>query len=214
MEIFSHLCLIFFRMTLELCLFGVGVEATIPNELAAFHEIWLAEALRTVWFIWSNLGWNENAENVIRKDDWTRLELSEEIVKILSRIDHILRVAKAPNFDVVGSFGPGWSHLVMTVKMLVRERIFLEPCEQVEAFRSLVTDFLVHGVRMGLDKFDPAFPEFFLFSVRDNFENIFQELLELEVSLDRSETETTVTVISPMHNTDVLKCNCTIICTK
>ena len=205
---------IIFRMTLELCLFGVGLEATVPNELAAFHEIWLAEALKTTWFIWSNLGWDDSADFAIKKDDWTKLELSEEIVKILSRIDHVLRVAKAPNFDVVGSFGPGWSHLVTTVKMLIRERIFLEPCEQVEAFRSLVADFLAHGVRMGLDKTDPVFSELFLFPVRDNFENVFQELTELEVSLDRSETETTVTVISPTHNTDVLKCNCTIICTK
>ena len=201
-------------MTLELCLFGVGLEATIPNELATFHEIWLAEALKTTWFIWSNLGWDENTENIIRKDDWTKLELSEETIKILGRIDHVLRVARAPDFDMAGSFGPGWSHLIITIKMLVRERIFLEPCEQVEAFRSLVTDFLVHGVRMGLDKTNPAFAELFLFSVRDHFEDIFQELIELEVSMDMSETETTVTIISPTHNTNMLKCNCTIICTK
>ena len=195
-------------MSVELCLFGIGLEVTLNNEMADYHEIWLAESMKTAWFVWSNLGWVTEGNSVIRKEDWTSLSLSEEYITLICRIDHILRIEAAPGFNVVESFNAGWSYIAMTVAQMDRLNVSLEACQQVDAFRTLVAKFLVYGIREGLIKSEPSFSEHFLFSIRDRFEN--HETTDVEITFDKAETETTVTILSPKHNTDILNCDCLI----
>ena len=194
---------------LEMCFFGVGLEVTIPSVNVVFHEIWIAESLRTAWTIWSRLGWDESSGIRLHKANWRDFNAETEAEEVMNRIAHFSRVIQYEKFDFEQSFQRGWDHVIKTISLIERSNISLEPCEEVTAFRLEIARFLARGVKQGLTQQDPVFEESFIYSVKNHFSDTYFH--ELEVSFARSETETTVTVLSPRHNNDILKCDCPLI---
>ena len=198
-------------MSLELCLFGVGLEATLANEKAAYYEIWLAEAMKAAWVVWSSLGWNNTEIGKIQKGDWTDLNAEDTSIEIINHISHFLRATEAQSFDISASYKMGWSYILRIVDLIIQKEIFLEPCDPVDAFRLSVARFITVGIKEGLDNPTSTFHEFFLNAVRKRINYDFTNPTDLEISFSNSETETTVTVLSPQHNVNILNCDCTVI---
>lgn len=198
-------------MTLELCLFGVGIEATLENEQAVYNEIWLAESLKAAWATWSALGWDESKTEIAKVEEWTSLETKDPSAMVINKISHFLRAVTVSDFNIQRSFTTGWTYILQTVDIIVQYDLFLEPCESVDSFRFYVAKFIAHGIATGLTCQTSAFREFFLMTVREHINYDYMGSTDLEITFSKAQTETTVTVLSPQHNVNILNCDCTVI---
>ena len=193
-------------MSVELCLFEIGLEMKITSRTAVFHEIWLAESLKTAWFVWSSLGWDEKNENRLKTEDWASLDVNEELMPVIYRIEHILRVSKTTNFNIADNFTSAWRHIIVTINLIVEGRLFLETCSPVVLFRKLVAELLGHGVKEGLVNSDPLFIEHYLFTVRNCFVEIQQDLMEWKVTMTESDVGAIISVMNP-DSENTFKCD-------
>ena len=200
-----------FRMSVELCLFGVGIEATLKNEQALYHEIWLAESLKAAWATWSSLGWDENTAETTRIEEWTNLELKDSSARIIDKISHFLRAVTVPDFNIRQSFKMGWSYILQTVDVIIQHDLHLEACDQVDSFRFFVAKFIAYGISEGLTCKTSAFRDSFLDTVREHINYDYMGPTDLEITFSQAQTETTVTVLSPKHNVNILNCDCTVV---
>lgn len=198
-------------MTFELCLFGVGIEATLDNEKAIYHEIWLAESLKAAWATWSSLGWDDNKTEITRSRDWTSLDIKNPPAIIVDKISHFLRAVTVPDFDIQQSFTTGWIYILKVVDVIIQHDFFLEPCESVDSFRLYVAKFIAHGIVEGLTCQTSVFRDLFLTTVREHINYDYMGPTDLEITFSKAQTETTVTVLSPQHNLNILNCDCTVV---
>ena len=55
-------------MQIELSVFGTGLGIIIDKIHAEFNEVWLAEAMKSAWSVWAELGWKCNKNMKVQKE--------------------------------------------------------------------------------------------------------------------------------------------------
>lgn len=179
------------------------VQLRLTLRQAVFHEIWLAEALKMVWEIWTRMGWFTDQAHRVYEDDWRTFRLNEHKHEIVKDITHFNRLVKRSSFNFERDFDDGWSYIVRIIAMIQNYNLCFQASPEVNMFRQTVNLFCLYGIKRGMDKTTPVFLESFIYTARDGlFPDPVRLLHDQEIVILANEAETTVTLKSRPHTID------------
>ena len=186
---------------------GSGLRLTVSTDLARFNEIWLVEALKAIWEIWTRVGWQ--TENIVDLDDWARFVIPTEIQKAVGDITRFNVLTQNPNFDFEKNFDEGWRLIIQIAQDLDANQIGLKEAPETCCFRNKVAAFIMAGIKRGLVSKDPSPKEQVIYPIHAAFyEEPVHGLIDFEAGILTNPTETTVTLQAPVHIINSLKYEC------
>ena len=173
----------------------ISLELRIDQ--AEYNEIWIVESLKTIWEIWTRMGWCSTRSSTIKEEDWKSFRPGAMKQKIINDISHFNSLTQRAGFDIEADFDEGWMHILQIVSFIHQEGIMFESSPEVDIFRQTVIRFGLFGLNRGLDRTRAGFNDFLIFSVRNELTSspvIY--LHDFEIDFITNETEATVTIKS------------------
>lgn len=127
------------------------IEIRVPKMIAPTKDLWLLEASRLIWEIWTKLGWQTSSERTIKPDDWKKPIHGEAKDNIMAMVERLLKVIDIA-FPETGEEFEAIIDSISKISDDIHEGDFkLEDCVEVEEFRKMVLRILFLGTIRGLN---------------------------------------------------------------
>ena len=196
-------------MRLELNLFGTGLGVSTATRNVVFNEVWIAEALKTAWMVWTELGWDSKRTLKIGAKNWRNFGGETVELEVIDKIARFNRVVRHVAFNLNSDWKSGWILILEIAEMIKRYDIYLETNDEVYHFRLLVAKFLATGIMKGMGKSCLSQSEFFIFETRDRLGDIpFEYDQDVDVTFQSAKSDTKVSAIDASLASGDLKCIC------
>lgn len=189
------------------------IEIRIPKSAAPTKDLWLLEASRLIWEIWTKMGWQTYSEKFIQPEDWRNPLQGEDKDSIMSIIERLLKIIEVA-FPETGEAFESVIESIAKVSDEIHEGDFkLEQCIEVEEFRKLVLRILFLGVLRGLDTksaeemeylSDPIYKKFYYDKnyMREKEDFVFRKTKESYISTYTIDTSLSIPFRSVQLNHD------------
>ena len=125
------------------------IEIKMPKSTPTTKDLWIFEATQLMWEVWSRLGWQTTTSQYVKKEDWWRLMLKEDM--IMARIERILKMSKKYNLTDIFKYEEALTSISELAKLIDDQDIMLMDCKEAKNFRTIVANVLLVGISRGLD---------------------------------------------------------------
>ena len=158
-------------MRFEVTFFDTGIGVTISNEHARFREIWLVDAIKAAWRVWSELGWEGPGKVSIKKEEWehflNRSTKHSKKAKLIQKIAKINRLSQLLDFDINANFEQGADSILDIISNIKNGSFYFETCDEISQFRHVITLYLAAGIKRGIETPNFGECERFIYAIRD-----------------------------------------------
>ena len=161
-----------FRMQIELSVFGTGLGIIIDKIHAEFNEVWLAEAMKSAWSVWAELGWKCNKNMKVQTEDWNSFNGDEVKLEIIDKITRFNRVSRRLSFNLKSEWVQGWRLILDVAEIVKRYDVRLDANDETYHFRLMTVKFMAMGILKGINDTNADISEEFIYETRDILGNI------------------------------------------